>query len=131
MLTRNEEHALISLAAAARQRAHAPYSGHAVGSAVVAADSRVFSGCNVENASLGLSLCAERAAIASAVCAGVRSIAAVVLVTGRGEPVMPCGACLQWIAEFEHQNTLVVSATVAGKVRRAALRDLLKEPFQL
>jgi cytidine deaminase len=131
MLTRTHEAALIALAASARGRAYAPYSNYSVGAAVVADDERTFHGCNIENASLGLTLCAERAAAASAVAAGVRRIVAVVVVAGGSEPVMPCGACLQWLAEFCDPTAAVVAATASGRIRRSALRDLIKEPFRL
>jgi cytidine deaminase len=130
MLTRAEEAALIALAAAARSRAYAGYSGFAVGAAVVADDDRTFFGCNVGNASLGLTLCAERAAIAAGVASGMRGLRAVVIVTGSDRPTWPCGACLQWIAEFGGPSAQVVCATVAGKVQRARLSELLPNPFQ-
>ncbi len=130
-MTRREQDALIALAAWARRYAYAPYSKFAVGAAVVAEDDRTFYGSNVENASLGLTLCAERAAMAAAAGAGVRLLRGLVIVTDTAEPAMPCGACLQWLAEFGSPSTLVVAATVGGKTRRAELKDLLKEPFSL
>ncbi|MBM3493217.1 MAG: cytidine deaminase [Armatimonadetes bacterium] len=128
-LSDREEQALIALAARARTQAHAPYSGFPVGAAVVADDDRTFYGCNVENVSLGLTLCAERAAIASAIAGGARRIRAVVVVADAPTPPTPCGACLQWIAEFGTSATTILSATVAGAVRRTRLGELLKEPF--
>ncbi len=130
-MTAREEHALIALAAAARRHAYAPFSSFAVGAAVVSDDDRTFYGCNVENASFGLTLCAERAAMAAAIGAGVRRIRAVVLVADTVKPQWPCGGCLQWIAEFGTASTEIVSATIAGAVRRTKLGDLYKEPFQL
>jgi len=130
MLTSAQEAALIALAASARGRAYAPYSRYSVGAAVVADDERTFHGCNVENASLGLTLCAERAAVASAVAAGARRIVTVVVVTDDSRPRMPCGACLQFVAEFCEPAAAVIAATVSGDVRRSSLRDLMKEPFQ-
>lgn len=123
--------ALVGLATAARERAHAPYSGFAVGAAVVADDDRVFAACNVENASYGLSLCAERAALAGAVARGVRAVRAVVVVAGGGEPPRPCGACLQWIAELGGPGTEIVSVSIGGARERASLRDLLPRPYRL
>ncbi len=129
-MTRAEENALIALAAAARRHAYAPYSRFAVGAAVVADDGRTFFGSNVENASLGLSLCAERTAMAAGVCSGMRRLLAVVVVTDTTAPAMPCGACLQWMAEFGSGATEIVSATVGGAVRRTTVGALLKEPFE-
>jgi len=101
-----------------------------VGAVVVAEDERTFFGCNVENASLGLTLCAERAALTSAVASGARKIRALVVVTDTVPPPMPCGACLQWLAEFGGQDLQVVSANLSGNVRRTALGALLREPFR-
>ena len=96
----------------------------------MADDERVFFGCNVENTSYGLSLCAERAAIAAAVAAGARRIRAVVVVTGVDPPAPPCGACLQWMAEFSDDDLEIIAANPAGCHRRYKLRDLLTHPFR-
>lgn len=91
---------LVSAAREVRANAHAPYSGYRVGAAVLAADGRIFAGCNVENASYGLSVCAERHAIATAVAAGCREFAGIAVVTRSDPPAAPCGACRQVMAEF-------------------------------
>src|SRR4051794_3476136 len=97
---------LADAARAASAAAYCPYSRFAVGAAVLAADGRVFNGCNVENASFGLTICAERNAIAQAVAAGVREIVAVCVHTPTATPTPPCGACRQVIVEFGRAEVL-------------------------
>lgn len=92
--------ALVEAAWDARRRAYAPYSNFAVGAALLAADGRIFAGCNVENLSYGLTNCAERVAIGAAVADGVRDFLAVAVVADTGVPISPCGACRQVLAEF-------------------------------
>lgn len=91
---------LVESAWSAREMAYAPYSNFAVGAALLSADGRVFFGCNVENISYGLTQCAERVAIGSAVAAGVKEFLAVAVVADTGVPISPCGACRQVLAEF-------------------------------
>lgn len=91
---------LVSAAWTARERAYAPYSKFKVGAALLATDGRIFSGCNVENLSFGLTNCAERVAIGAAVANGVTKFDAVVVVADTGVPISPCGACRQVLAEF-------------------------------
>ena len=92
--------ALIEFALAARKHAYAPYSKFAVGAALVTESGEIFGGCNVENASLGLTMCAERVALFAAVSAGFREFAGMALATEAKNPVAPCGACRQVLAEF-------------------------------
>lgn len=113
---------LVDLAWQARELAHAPYSKFKVGAAALANDGRVFTGCNVENLSYGLTICAERVAIGSAVAAGARHFTCVAVVADTSEPVSPCGACRQVMAEFSVPR--VVLANRAGSVG-FTLADLL------
>ena len=94
----------------------------------MADDGRVFSGCNVENASYGLTICAERAAVCAAVAAGVRAIAAVAVVTDVLEPVRPCGACRQVLAEFGPRMPVILTGTSGAPVM-LKLDQLLPDPF--
>jgi cytidine deaminase len=123
---------LLSAAKQARERAYAPYSHYAVGAAIVASSGKVYTGCNVENASYGLTVCAERNAIFTAVGAGEKHIEAVAVVTDAAAPGTPCGACRQVIQEFATGPDLVVLlANLAGQERELTLAQLFPEPFGL
>lgn len=118
---------LRAAAMAARAEAYCPYSGFAVGAALESDDGRVFSGCNVENASSGLTVCAERSALAAAVAAGARRFRRLVIVAD-GEPaVSPCGACRQVLAEFGMD--LMIESVGPNSARRWTLAELLPDAF--
>lgn len=120
---------LIAAATQARAAAYAPYSSFAVGAALLAADGRVFTGCNVENASYGLTICAERAAICSAIAANCREFAALAVVSEGG--AFPCGACRQVLAEFApNLRVLLVDAGGHEPVRELTLAELLPHRFR-
>ena len=121
---------LVPLALAAREHAHAPYSGYAVGAALALEDGTTFSGCNVENASFGLTLCAERAALAAMVAAGRREPRALVVATASEPPASPCGVCRQALAEFAHELPILLVNPDGGR-RQTSLEDLLPDRFDL
>ena len=116
---------LLELADGAAAHAYAPYSGLAVGAALALADGRVVSAANVENASYGLSLCAERAALARAVAEGIQPGQVTVLAV----TAPPCGACRQWIVEF--RVVKVVYRTARGTMVTAPAADLLPDAFEI
>jgi cytidine deaminase len=118
---------LIAAAQAARERAYAPYSEFSVGAAVETASGAVFTGCNVENASYSVGLCAERVAVARAVAEGHRAFRAIAVAGPTDTAVVPCGACRQFMAEFE--PALVVIYTAPKGVVRTTLAELLPSPF--
>jgi len=122
---------LVAAACDARQASYAPYSGFRVGAALLATSGRVYVGCNVENASLGLSICAERVAVCRAVADGEQTFAAIAICADASEPTPPCGACRQFLLEFGADLTVVVagSAGGAGKVDQYRLAELIPEPF--
>ena len=124
-----DDKALIELAKQARAHAYAPYSSFAVGAAALSADGRVFLGCNIENASYGLTNCAERTAIFSAVAAGAKELAALAVVADGEQPCSPCGACRQVIAEFSIKR--IILANLAGKSRIVTAEELLPYAFSL
>jgi len=119
--------ALIARAREARQNAHCPYSGFAVGAALEADDGRIFGGCNVESASYGLTICAERMALGAAVVAGAKRFKRIVVATDAEPPAAPCGACRQLLAEFG-LDWEVLSVGPKSQ-RRWRLKDLLPDAF--
>ena len=118
---------LVARARDAMRNAWAPYSEFRVGAAIEAADGRVFVGCNVESASYGLTICAERMALGAAVAAGARSLRRVVVTTEVEPPAAPCGACRQLLAEFG-LNLEVIAAGPTSE-RRWTLAALLPDAF--
>lgn len=120
---------LIELAKKARLAAHAPYSNFKVGAALLTADGRVYTGCNIENSAYGLSMCAERVAIFKAVSEGAEAILKVAVVTDHDRLTPPCGCCRQMIWEFAADETDVIMANLDGDVRTFEIKELLPEAF--
>lgn len=118
---------LIAAAATAREDAYAPYSGFRVGAALMLSDGRLVAGCNVENASYGLSVCAERNAVAAAVAGGSTSFAALAVVTDSSPPSTPCGACRQVLSEFGDMP--VILANTANERKLTSVAELLPNAF--
>ena len=121
---------LIRAATQAAGKAYAPYSRFRVGAALLTKTGKVFAGCNVENASYGLAICAERNAMFSAVAAGEREFERIVIFTPTASLTGPCGACRQVMAEFA-PNLEVVLVNKTGKTRSYSLRKLLPAQFKL
>ncbi len=115
---------LVDSAIAARAQAHAPYSNFPVGAALECADGTVFTGCNVENLSFGLTMCAERVAIGAAVAAGSRDFHCIAIVADTDAPISPCGACRQVMAEF-NPSLKIISSNLEGRAEEFSLADLL------
>ncbi|MBC7082163.1 MAG: cytidine deaminase [Bacillota bacterium] len=119
---------LIELAKGARERAYAPYSHFPVGAALLGRSGRVYTGCNVENASYPAGICAERCAVAKAVSEGEREFSAIAVVGDTEGPCAPCGICRQVLAEFG-PDIQVIMANLKGNVRVVAAADLLPGAF--
>ena len=118
-------------ASAARERAYAPYSRFSVGAALITRSGAIYAGCNVENASYGLTICAERTAVFQMVAAGEDRIAAILVAGPTEEFLVPCGACRQVIAEFASPETPVYMCDVGGNCRRSTMGELLPYRFSL
>jgi cytidine deaminase len=119
---------LVRVASLARQRAHAPYSKYKVGAALRSKRNKVHSGANVENASYGLTVCAERTAAFAAVNAGDAAFDAIAIVIDDERLPTPCGACRQVLAEFAPEMRVIL-ATAGGKRKVTTLGELLPDPF--
>jgi cytidine deaminase len=119
---------LIEAAKQARENAHAPYSNFRVGAALRSTSGRIFGGCNVENATYGLTMCAERVAIFKAVSEGERGFSAIAVVTDTEVLTPPCGACRQLIWEF-CGDIPVSLANLKGKIELVQMKELFPKPF--
>jgi cytidine deaminase len=124
----SENELLITAAKQARENAHAPYSNFRVGAALRSTSGRIFGGCNVENATYGLTICAERVAIFKAISEGERGFSAIVVVTDTEALTPPCGACRQLIWEF-CGDIPVTMANLGGKREMIQMKELFPKPF--
>lgn len=128
-MTNDQRANLIRLSCEARTKAHAPYSKFLVGAALLTDSGEIVSGCNVENASYGLTICAERVAFCTAVAAGHRRFQTLAIATSGGHP--PCGACRQFAAEFcDDLLVLLIDADQPDRVTESHLRELLPGRFE-
>lgn len=118
---------LINEAKKARKGSYSPYSNYAVGAALMTDKGKIYTGANVENASFGLTICAERSAVFKAVNDGVKKIKAMALVSNTPDIPIPCGACRQVLVEFSSQDAVIVSINSEGKTQQHTLGELL--PF--
>lgn len=124
---------LLNMAKEASKNAYCPYSEFPVGACVLYESGNVFLGCNIENSSYGLSLCAERNAISTAICAGEESkIIKIAIYSPKAKKCFPCGACRQWLLEFEYgQNIRVILENNNGETCSYGLEELMPYPFKL
>jgi cytidine deaminase len=120
---------LIQAAAKARGNSYSPYSKFAVGAAILTKSGKVFTGCNVENRSFRLTICAEQSAVAAAVSAGEKEFVRIAVVTELAKPAMPCGACRQTLGEFR-SDLEIITANTDGVRETTTLAELLPHPFE-
>lgn len=120
---------LIETARQYREHSYSPYSRFKVGAAVLTAGGKVYGGCNIENSSYGLTVCAERTAIFKAVSEGEREFEALAVIAGTAGPCSPCGACRQVMADFKIPR--IIMANLRGEVKTASLAELLPFAFGL
>ena len=125
----NTSSQLFEQAAAARTKAYAPYSRFAVGAAILSIDGKIYAGCNVENVSYPCGACAEQGAISAMIAGGSRKISKILILADTQAPIMPCGACLQRIAEFAAPETPVHLADSQNVRQTFKLSDLLPQAF--
>jgi len=121
---------LIKAAAEAQKKAYAPYSCFNVGAALLTSENKIYTGCNIENSSYSLSICAERVALYQAVAAGERDFLAIAVVGGNLEKCFPCGACRQVLAEFA-PSMEIITGRPGEKIYKRNLSDLIPDIFRL
>lgn len=125
---KKEYEKLVKEAEMARKKAYTPYSKFKVGAAILCDDGKIFSGCNIENASFGLTICAERVAIFKAISDGSTKFKAIAVIGNTNKPCSPCGACRQVISEFGEDISLIMT-NLKGEVKIKKIKELLPEAF--
>ncbi len=125
-----ENEILISYAKKAMGNAYAPYSGFSVGAALLTTEGEIFTGCNVENASFGATICAERCAAMKAISEGYTSFEKVAIVSSSGDYTYPCGICRQFLAEFMEEGTIIL-CNEEGTIKEYTLEKLIPYAFNL
>ncbi len=124
------QHKMHTAALAMMEKAYAPYSNFPVGACILASNGELYTGCNIENAAFGLTLCAEASAIANMVIHGQRQIKKIVVVANSNEPCAPCGACRQRILEFATPDTEIHFYNRTGKHQMLTMQEILPAPFE-
>jgi cytidine deaminase len=119
---------LLGIAKISKKNAYAPYSKFKVGAAIMCKGGEIFGGCNIENASYGLTICAERSAVSNAISNGKKDFVKICVATDSEKLVYPCGACRQFLAEFNPEMEVI--ACSKKRVRRTKLSKLLPHPFK-
>ena len=125
---KTDENILIDAARKASENAYAPYSKIKVGAAILSSSGKIYTGCNIENASYGLTVCAERVAVGCAVSQGEKDFIAIAIVNSTEKIITPCGACLQVLYEFS-KNLQIILVSASGEIYRTNLESLLPKPF--
>ena len=128
--THLDENNLIDTARKAMENAYAPYSKIKVGAALLTSSGKIHTGCNIENASYGLTVCAERVAVGCAVSQGEKDFIAIAIVNSTDKIIVPCGACLQVLSEFS-KNLQIILVSAKNEIIRTDLKNLFPEPFNL
>ena len=120
---------LLNAAQHVKEKAYAPYSHFHVGAALITPSGKIYSGCNVENVSYGLTICAERNAIFQMIADGEREISEILVIGDTGHFLPPCGACRQVIAEFANKDTMVYMCNKDGKYQQTSVSDIIPYTF--
>ncbi len=124
------ENKAIENAREAMQNSYSPYSGLKVGAALICTNDRIYAGTNIENASYGLTICAERAALGCAISAGAAKFKSLILISDSDNIITPCGACLQVLSEFA-EDLIIICMNNAGDKKQTTLKELFPKSFRL